>query len=76
MVLGFGGSEGSSFDQLKSKEEQYLLNTILFSGLYNLRDVPVGYFTIYTLVVQPIALFTEVCAVDGQGNLELQRAWE
>lgn len=45
-----------------------MLNTILFSGLYNLSDVSVGYFTIYTLTVRLIALYAKVSTVEGQGN--------
>lgn len=54
--------------QRKSKEKQYMLNTILFSSLYNSSDVPIGYFTIYTHIVPLIALYAKVCTVEGQGN--------
>lgn len=45
-----------------------MLNTILFSGLHNLSDVSVGYFTIYTHTVRLIALYAKVSTVEGQGN--------
>lgn len=58
---------------LKSKEERCVLNTVIFSDLYNSSDVSVRYFTIHVLNIQLVTLYTKVCAADRRGNPNASR---